>query len=557
MKQIVVVLFLSLNLISAYSQQKYWISFKDKNINNYKPEAYLSKETIKNRNRYGLPLYQYTDIPVNAEYLQALGEKGIKVVSKSRWINAVSSYLTPEQMMQVGKLPFVQSIDPINPKLQIASAFIPVSPKSTSIAMAQMESSVFLEKGLTGKGINIGVVDAGFHEANTDNLLLHLFKEDKIKQQCDFLDPTRTDIIVSKATKSDYHGRMVLDMICGYDEKEGIQTGMAVNANLYLARTENGDKEYRGEEDKWMEAMEWLDSLGIRLISTSLGYAINMDDPKDNYKKEDMNGLTTRISKAAQIAINDKGIFLVVSAGNEGSNMDWTIITSPADVEGVLSIGATRDFVWDKIGYSSIGPEFLPYLKPNVSCYSPNGTSFSAPAVAGFVACLMEADSTLSNKQLKEVMEKSGHLYPYGNNYIGYGIPLASKAIKLLADPNFKFDNTEELHLMSDTFKIKEYGNGLQGGVVFHKKNDKVVIKQTSLKPLVTEDLQIILMGENQGEKMSKRKMRKIEKERLKEERMKKESTLNEIMVIRPAGAKRSTIWLNGKVTEIIWDKAK
>ncbi|HEX8545773.1 MAG TPA: S8 family serine peptidase [Cytophagaceae bacterium] len=546
----VTIIFL-LTLFSSFSfaQTKYWIFFKDKDLKNYNYTKHLSPKTIENRKRFGLELAQYSDVPITVSYIKSISQFGVELVSKSKWLNGISAELTDQEVLKVRTLPFVKSIEKINTSIRITSTYLDPTPKATALALAQMQSELFLQKGITGKGVDIGVVDAGFHKANDDRFLKHLFTENRIKQQCDFLDPLRTDIIDDNKTEGDYHGRIVLDMLAGYDSGDDVQSGMAPNGNYFLARTEDGAHEYRGEEDKWMEAMEWLDSLGVRLISTSLGYAIKMDEPKDNYEKEDMNGKTTRISKAANIAINEKGIFLVVSAGNEGSNESWTIISSPADVEGALSVGATRDFIWDKIGYSSIGPDFLPYLKPNVSCFSPNGTSFSAPAVAGFVACLMEMDSTLSNRQLKSIMEKSSHLYPYGNNYIGYGIPRASRAIKLLVDSTYKFDNTKEIHVQGDTFKVSDQNRNLKGGVLFHKKNATIVVKQDQLKPLDAQQLDLYLKAQDTGKKMSKRKRKKLI-----EQRAKLENKQEVITIVRPPNVKRSTLAINGEVLEIFWD---
>ena len=128
--------------------------------------------------------------------------------------------------------------------------------------------------------------------------------------------------------------------------------------------------------------MEWIDSLGVRVINTSLGYAKGFSNPAENYEPTQMDGHTSVISKAAQIATEKKGILLVVSAGNEGDDTNWMLISTPADAEGVLAVGATNQKLWNKIGYSSIGPEFLPYLKPNVSCFSLYGTSLAAPSLA-------------------------------------------------------------------------------------------------------------------------------------------------------------------------------
>lgn len=461
----------------SFCQNKYWIFFTDKDISAYQYTHALSPDAIANRSKLNISLIQYSDVPLISSYIQELQAMGICVAHRSKWLNALSALLTPVQIIDLKKLSFVKSIEPINSSLLIASTDEEVSPTSVHTALSQMQSSAFIDKGLTGMGVKVGVIDAGFYRANLEKNLEHLFSEFKIIAQRDFQNPERKDIITESVTPGDGHGKSVLEKICGYDPDQRIQFGMAVNSNFYLARTENGAKENRGEEDKWIEAMEWMDSLGVRLISTSLGYATKMDDPKDNYLQEQMNGKTSKIAKAAQIAVDEKGIFLVVSAGNEGSSA-WRIISSPADCQGALSVGATREYTLDRIGYSSIGPDFLPYLKPEVSCYSPNGTSFSAPAVAGFVACLMQQSPTMTNKQIKDIMVRSAHLYPYGNNFIGYGVPQADRALQLLVDPNYEFKNTIVKEVKGKKIKFKLPKPIPSSGIVFHKKNETLVIKQ-------------------------------------------------------------------------------
>jgi subtilisin family serine protease len=477
-------LFLFLILVTTkvtIAQDKYWITFKDKNIQGYNYEKNLSKETLNNRIRFGLPLYQYTDVPVSNEYMKGLQNNGVQILNRSKWLNSVSAFLNPNQVEQILLLPYVKEVSLIDRKIQVTGTSLNVKPADYDLAIKQMGAELFKEKDLSGKGVSVGVIDAGFYKAIIDNQLAHLFEEKKIIRQRDFLTPPVLELVGDEIKESDHHGRIVLSWIAGYDASAKAQRGLAVNSKFYLARTENEAREYRGEEDNWIMAMEWMDSLGVRLINTSLGYSINMDDPKDNYKKAEMDGKTAKISKAAQIATGEKGIFLVVSAGNEGGiTSSWKIVSAPADAEGVLSIGATKDN-WERIGYSSIGPEELPYLKPNVSCYSLYGTSFSAPAVTGFVACLMERDSTLNNKQLKQIVEKSGHLYPYGNNYIGYGVPQAGKALKLIENKDHEFANCVEKKVKGKKATFK-FDKTMTEVVVFHKKNKTVVLQQTTLK---------------------------------------------------------------------------
>ncbi len=457
--------------------QKYWISFKDKEASGYNYENNLSARTIANRKLLSIPLYQFSDIPVSISNINALNQLQITIVATSKWLNAVTAYMTADQAEQVQQLPFVTSVEALNIYLIASTTNIDVAPSLMHTAMKQMKAKSFNEKGVDGSNVTIGVIDAGFHDLHVDPATSYLVTDKKILGQRDFIDRSRADLITKAATTSDSHGRQVVRMIAGYDTSLKAQYGMAVNASFYLARTENGDKEYRGEEDMWIMAMEWMDSVGVRLISTSLGYAIKMDDPNDDYTAAEMDGKTARITKAAQIAFYQKGIFLTVSAGNEGDTQ-WRIISAPADAEGALSVGATKPSSCERISYSSIGPEPLPYLKPNVSCYSPNGTSFSCPAVAGFVACLMKNDSTLTNVQLKDIIQKSANLYPYGNNFIGYGIPQADRALMLSDNINTDFDKDILIRVSKKKYKYTADSDLNLNLVLFHKKNETIVIDQ-------------------------------------------------------------------------------
>jgi hypothetical protein len=494
----------------CYAQdQKYWIFLVDKDTIAYDYQQHLSEQAIERRLEQKIPLVQFTDIPLNINYLTQLQQQGIKQVQQSKWLNAITAILTNEQIIALKKLPFVKQIVPMNNRFKILS--LPLQKEIEYVlAIEQMEAEEMSKSNLDGLGITIGIIDAGYVGASQNEYLQHLFDEKRILGIKDLINPNRKEHFKQAETSADSHGNTVLQMITGH-EKGGSQYGFATKSQFYLARTDNGDSEFRGEEDYWISAMEWLDSLGVRVINTSLGYALGFDNPTENYKPEQMDGKTSTISKAAQIAANEKGLLLIVSAGNEGNDSNWLVISTPADVENVMSIGATQPNGM-KAGYSSIGTELVPYLKPNVSCFSANGTSFSAPIITGFAACLMQKNRKATNKEIFSIIEKSSHLYPYGNNYIGYGIPKASKALKLLDNitENVNSDNKIVKEKSQYDLKIKDTKNRL---VLFHKKNGTIVISQDIIS-------------------VSKGKY----------------------TVIRPEKAVRTTVVEVNRITEIIWE---
>jgi hypothetical protein len=477
MKKFLITVLASLTMGLAGAQPKYWISFTDK------PAAapgrcFVSEAAVRNRQQLKLPVCQPSDVPVPAAYLASLRALGVQPLHLSKWLNAASAYLDANQLAAVQGLPFVREVTPITGELIPAGA---PEPEFISTVLTQIGGREFIANGLTGKDVKVGVIDVGFYGLTTNRTLGHLLQEDRIKDVKDFITPTRTEHFNENETHSDYHGVEVLQMLTGYDPDRKMQYGLATGAHFYLARTDHGIREARTEEDNWIVAVERLDSLGVRLINTSLGYALGFSNPKENYKPSEMNGHTSKISRAAQVAVEEKGMLIVVSAGNEGDDARWRIVSTPADAQGVLSIGATKAKSRDRMSYSSIGPDFLPYLKPNVSCFAPNGTSFAAPVITGFAACLIEKNPALTNKQLMRIIEKSAHLYPYGNTYVGYGVPDARKALALAEDSTAVVNVVKEVRTKGNTYAYQVTQPEAEKAVVFHKKNAVVVLRQELL----------------------------------------------------------------------------
>src|SRR5690606_37272581 len=112
------------------------------------------------------------------------------------------------------------------------------------------------------------------------------------------------------------HGTVVLSTMAGYIENEYV--GTAPDASYYLFRTENAPVENPIEESLWVEAAERADSLGVDIINSSLGYK-TYDNPNYTHSESDLDGLTTYISKGANIAF-ENGILVVNSAGNAGAD---------------------------------------------------------------------------------------------------------------------------------------------------------------------------------------------------------------------------------------------
>lgn len=338
-------------------------------------------------------------------------------------------------------------------------------------ALEQINGQAIIDAGLTGKGVKVGVIDGGFMRADKAESLVPLFEKNLIKGYKDYVTPKAAPYSGS-AGFDDGHGTEVWSLIAGNNKEKQVQFGLATEAQYYLARTDHGGYEKRIEEEWAIEAMKWMAKEGVKVINMSLGYNFGYTNKKENYRPEQMDGKTTEITKAVDRISKEYGILFIISAGNDG-NKKWKIIAAPADAESALTVGATKFKVWDEMNYSSKGPEFLDYVKPEISCYSTLGTSFSAPIITGLAACLLQSDPTLSGEELKQIIIQSGNLET-ANNYVGYGVPNAEKALQLA--------NGEEVEVTSSMQSSKKSVRiGVMPSIyvtVYHKNDWKVINKR-------------------------------------------------------------------------------
>jgi subtilisin family serine protease len=149
----------------------------------------------------------------------------------------------------------------------------------------------------------------------------------------------------------------------------------------------------------------------------------------------------------------------------------------PADAEEAISVGATYLEAWQHAAYSSIGPDKLPYIKPDVAAFSLLGTSFSAPVITGAVACLMERFPNRKPREYADALRASGHLHAVPNTYLGHGVPSLPRAAQAL---DGTLQQTEPERLSARGQILVSLPNE-EAVVVFHKKDIRNVLEQQVL----------------------------------------------------------------------------
>lgn len=423
-----------LSMISAFGQNQkvWWVYFTDKKGSTFDPHTFFDAAAIERRQKNHLPLDDYSDYPVSPVYLTQVESAVDTLGYASRWLNAVSVVATDEEISRVRSFAFVTEV-----VLQGGFDWVPCSlPSRTPAEQApvdgvswqvrEMEGDQFAKHNVTGSGINICILDAGFWGTDSHEAFSTLRYNGQIKATHNFISKDS-----SVYTRKTDHGTSVLSCIAGKDETQSL--GMASGANflLGLIAKEYGNQ-YRAEEH-YIAGVEWADQKGAHIINISGG-------PNENaYFPEHMDGKTSIISFACKMAAR-KGILVVAAAGNNGEHWGERQLLPPAETDSVLSVTALGDsgFV---AAYSAVGPPPDFRRKPdicapgdvlvaarekkgNVYAYS-DGTSFSAPLVVGFAACLMQKYPEITAMGTIDSIRHSGHHYPYYDYAHGYGVPMA------------------------------------------------------------------------------------------------------------------------------------
>lgn len=424
---------------TAHAQvNRYMVFFTDKQGTGHSvshPETFLNERSVQRRIVQGIDVLA-EDLPVTASYVQGVRATGSQLLYKTKWMNGALIECTTSQLAEVNALPYVMAA---NTELVAPGASGGRQRKTNKLlrlddeddfTTAQLEMLGMDEMhadGYHGEGVIIAIMDGGFAGVNTQPSFQDVYAN-RINTSVSW------NFVSNDANVYQYseHGTGVLSVIGVHTEGEF--TGGAYGASFQLYVTENVASEYRIEEYNWLFAAERADSAGVDVINTSLGYN-TFDDSEMDYEKADMDGATTAITRAAQLAAS-KGIFLVNSAGNSGSDLSWQIITAPADGEDVLAVGNVN-LQGTRSSTSSIGPSADGRVKPDVvalgtgvSVYrangaigSANGTSFSSPLTAALVAGLRQRYPELKREELMDAIRLSASQVASPDNFLGYGIP--------------------------------------------------------------------------------------------------------------------------------------
>ncbi|MFG2151155.1 type VII secretion-associated serine protease mycosin [[Kitasatospora] papulosa] len=268
----------------------------------------------------------------------------------------------------------------------------------------------------TGKGVRVAVIDTGVDVKNPQlakavdagsgiNLLDKNLKDDNGNKIERGKENGTTDLVG--------HGTKVAGIIAAREAKGTGFTGLAPDATIIPIQ--QNDAEGHGTAETLASA--------IRHAVLKNADVINISQDTANAVKP-----TPLLEEAVDAAL-DKEIVIVASAGNDGlgGNVKETY---PASYDGVLAVAAS-DRNNERAAFSQSG-EFVGVAAPGVDMISTvpggghcadNGTSFSAPYVAGVAALIKAKHEDWTQEQIVAQIEQTAERSIAGHDrLVGWGV---------------------------------------------------------------------------------------------------------------------------------------
>ncbi|WP_442269896.1 type VII secretion-associated serine protease mycosin [Streptomyces sp. M-16] len=255
-----------------------------------------------------------------------------------------------------------------------------------------------------GKGVRVAVIDTGVDRANPQ-----LSGALDPGAGRDFLDPKGGD----GTNDTVGHGTKVAGLIAARPQEGTGFVGLAPEATVIPIRQNDGQG--NGNAATLAQAIDHAVAKGAQVINISQDTDAPLTPDSD-------------LGKAVQRALDAKAV-VVASAGNDGLNGQKRR-TYPAAFPGVLAV-ASSDRNNERAAFSQPG-DFIGVAAPGVDMVSTvpgfgqcidNGTSFSAPYVAGVAALLRAEHPQWTPQEVVWQIQNTAERAVNGrDDYVGWGV---------------------------------------------------------------------------------------------------------------------------------------
>ena len=400
----------------------------------------------------------YHRLPTDSD-LADLRNIGVLGGTRFHVLPVITLTATCRQIRAISHLPAVRSIYG-NRTLTLNSE--PEVRAVTGVTRAWRDSEVISSNhGLpvTGKNVTVAVLDTGIDGTHSDlasRVARNIKLADTQSVSVDFNYPINSDNLPN--TDQLYgHGTFVAGVIAGNGSLSGGKYG-GVAPGARLVGLSAGDLSLFYV----LEGFDYLlangANLGVRVVNCSFSSNTVFDT-------NDPVNIATKM-------LTDSGVNVVFSAGNTGPGAHtlnpyavapWVVSVGATDTQGRLASFSSRGDFADPIFHPTLvapgvdvvslrgsgianvtgaaglvgadtqrlSPTELPYYT------TASGTSFSAPQVAGAIALMLEANSSLTPAQVKDILQRTATpLPPYNTSETGTGMLNVHAAVLEAAFPS-------------------------------------------------------------------------------------------------------------------------
>lgn len=407
------------------------------------------------------------------EFLEGLGLTGVTM----RALPMAGVVATPGQIEALDANPQVRSLW-LNEELEYDNA---VETSLTGVDRLRTDSNLRNAIGLpySGKGVGVLVNDSGVDGQHPD-LKDHVVQNVAAQLNLHSLDEMLPITWVEDVPDTDIaggHGSHVSGIISGTGaasggQEEGVAPGIDLvgygsGAGLFILDT-LGAFDY---------ALVNQFRYNIRVVANSFGSSSDIGNP---FNPNDPTNIATK-------KLTDRGVVVVISAGNSGSGEDtitgnfkkapWVITVAAGDNSGNLADFSSRGrrdtggtvvvdgetFVWeDRPTVTAPGVDVISVraksdpLAPldtnpddpfNIYYVANSGTSMSSPHVSGTVALMLEANPQLTPAQVKQILQDTATNMPGREEWeAGAGYLNAYAAVMTAAGKRDDFGDLQTLN---------------------------------------------------------------------------------------------------------------
>jgi len=367
--------------------------------------------------------------------VSALSATGLSVTGQNTKTNLVFGDALPEQIDRIQQLDSVEQVEldadvralqgenpfttsRILPALDASQAS---SKRSITEAKKQVNAQNLNDRGVTGSGVRVAVLDTGVN-SNNPALQGQVFDEVQIAEG-DLQDSVG-------------HGTWVASAIAGNGaEVDGVTLeGVAPDAEIINVKVLNDSG--TGKISNIIEGASRAGDAGADVVNLSLGAPAPC-------------GEDSAICQAFKDISRIDNLTFVCAAGNQGPQTNPAL---PAGCNTSIAVGSVRKN-GEPSGFSSRGPICDGDLYPGISAPGGSaqegiigayrsgsralkGTSMACPFVAGAACLMLEAERSLSTRRISNALFATGSRADQPNNSVGHGVMDVMAAVEQLQSPN-------------------------------------------------------------------------------------------------------------------------